>query len=150
MGREQGDDRITLGLLVEQPAEELRGEQRNVTVGHDHVAHIVRDARQPDSHGIGRAELRILADGRYPAFEHRLDLLARVADDHDPLLDAGARQGVEHVRQDWPAGQRMEDLGQPGTHPPALSGGQDDGRISCQSGERSIPREKWRRWYARR
>lgn len=47
----------------------------------------------------------------------RLDLFAAVTEDDDPPCGTELVCGVEHMRQQWFAGERMKNLRQTGTHP---------------------------------
>jgi hypothetical protein len=63
-----------------------------------------------------------------PVTDRAGDLLAKVPD-HD--RDGGGVEGpaqLDHLADHRPAGDRMEELGEAGSHPGALAGGQHDDR----------------------
>ena len=124
---QQRDRRLAVRLLADQRLEQLRGDQRRVADGHQHLADARRNPIEPDPDRVRGAQLGFLADARRTRQEG-LDLFSSVPHHHDPVLDPGSPHRVEYVAEDRPAGERVEDLGQAGTHPRPLASGQDDGR----------------------
>ena len=85
------------------------------------------DGRQRLLHRVAGAELLGLQD----PFDLRLGeggahLLGAVAMDHDDLARRERARRVEHVREQRPPGERVQDLGQLRAHALALTRGEND------------------------
>src|SRR6266581_1682911 len=93
---------------------------------------------------VGRSELLRLRDvgdvgsERLPVLEVRLDALPTIADDEDEVPHAVLGEGLDDVLQEGAVPHGDHDLGDrggEGTHPGALSRGEDDGlhvRCTCR------------------
>ena len=96
-----------------------------------------RDLREGGPHGIGGAQLRVLAHGPRPAVEGGLHHVGLVAGDDDHRIGARCGQSGQDVVDHRPAGERVQDLGDARPHAGALAGGQDDGGRSGHATGRS-------------
>jgi hypothetical protein len=67
------------------------------------------------------------------------DLLAAVTVHDTDIVRLEGVGAIEHVREQWPACQRLQDLGQCGTHPRALPRGKDDDTQAQQLHSLCVP-----------
>ena len=81
--------------------------------------------RQRLHHRVAGAELRLLQRPSRPGRERGGHLLAAMAVDDDDARGEAAG-GVQHVREQRPASERVQDLGQGRVHALALPGGEND------------------------
>src|SRR5207244_174417 len=147
-----GHDPVALGALALRDEHgRLRGGGEEVLdeTGVDHVAAIQDDERIlevsasfPDR--VGRSELlrlgnvRDVGAERLAVLEVRLDALPTISDDKDEVPHAVLREGLDDVLQEGaiPQGDHdLRDRRREGTHPGALSRGEDDGlhaRCTCR------------------
>ena len=103
-----------------------RAQQGHVAVEHEHRG-VAVDARHRLQHGVARAELLSLHD---PVDIRRVEGIAHalgaVADHHVDPRRCQATDRIEHVGEQGPASQGVEDLGQVRAHARALAGGEND------------------------
>ena len=145
-GQQRGA-RILGPVCAHQRGQGLRPQERGVTGEHDDVfafVVVIGEAGQADGQGVAGARAGELLDEldlhrRWRVLHERLgDPLAAVADDdHDPP-DVDLRHGVEHVQDHRPATQQVQRFRAFGSHPRALTGGQDDGGEAAVFGHRRI------------
>ena len=70
--------------------------------------------------------LRLERDRDFSVLDRRLDLFATLAHDDHPLVRAQCVDPLEQVKQQRPAGDRMQHFVRVGTHARALPRGKDD------------------------
>ena len=87
------------------------------------------DQRGCRGHGVARATLFLLEGERHArqVGQGLLHERGAVADDDDPVGDAGGGEGVEHPAHERLAGSLEEHLREIAAHPRAAAGGHDDG-----------------------
>ena len=123
LDREQGQ---ALARRQTQPCQRLAPGERHIAVEHQRRKLRI-EMRQGLRQRMAGAQLRLLPRpdqaGQGDGLAHALAAVA--VDDAD---DAGleAARGIDHVRKQRPAGQRMQHLGQIRVHALALTGGEDD------------------------
>ena len=122
-------DNILLANLSDEPAlsEELSLAIDKINDAEE-APHTVLDFRAVsyvNSSNIAQL-LRLLDPAHGCARKCRGDLVAAMAeDDVDPCV-VETRRHIHHVREQGPAGQRLQDLRQAGTHPRPLARSEDD------------------------
>ncbi|KAJ3079275.1 hypothetical protein HK102_003908, partial [Quaeritorhiza haematococci] len=136
-----------VGLAVEEVGQGLGAEQ-GLVADEDQDRPLVAFQQGPaDLHRVARAELFGLdgePDGGL-AVERLVELIGRVADDHDDGLRAGAAGRVDDVAEHRPAADLVQHLRPLGLHPLALAGRQDDRHrsfdrhVSAPPSKRRIP-----------
>ena len=128
-------------MRVDQVGEGGCVEQRDVA-GDDHhgAVEVVGQRGQPASDGMAGAQLLVLhgdVDAAAQSVGERVDggrhQLAVLTDHHDDVLRGDLGDGVQGVRQNAAARQRVQHLGGVRPHPGTGSGGHDDhrGLASC-------------------
>ena len=126
---EAEDDDGVFRPCVEHRTEGFLADQRRVGIEDNGLARFFRKQRRGLGDGMGGAELRVLDDG----FDHLAvsrrgggDGLAPVAGDGDDARRFQRLGGRKRVVEEGGGGDLVQDLGQVGVHPRALTGCQND------------------------
>ena len=154
-GRDDGDRGRRGRVGLEQAAEGLGGEQRDVAVGDEHRAGEVGGQRVEAALDgpAGAGHLVLVGDDDVGVeLGHVLgDPVALGAHDDDEVVRMGPPGRRHGVLEEGTAADRVQDLGEPGPHPRALTGGEDhDGGRTKGAHRGGTPRAGGRTAHGRR
>src|SRR5262245_28032053 len=112
----------------EEGLQRINGEERSVAGQQDDGPLLPFQRRSRLEQRVTRSELRLLRDELQlmPLRERSLDLVGAVADDNRDARRLQGGRGPQNAFDERQAANPMQDLGQQGLHPRALTGGQDD------------------------
>ena len=126
VNRQDRDRGVLLGPQLEQLDQQVRVDERHVTVEHEEVGPFGGHGRQRGPHRVAGAARLVLQGKDGLVGERRANGGGRGRDDDDRLA---ARRGpcrVDDVSEHRPAQDRMQQLRRPRSHPRAEARGEDD------------------------
>ena len=126
-GKDGGGGR-GFGMRGEERLQRSNGEERNIAREQDDGPILPFQARPRLEQRVTRSELLLLRDelDLGPLREGMLDLVAAVSHDHRDAFRLQGGGGPENAFDERQAANLVQDLGQPGFHPRALTGGEDN------------------------
>jgi hypothetical protein len=116
-------------VRVDELAERVRREQRDVAVGHHHYADQFGQCVKRARDRVAGAELLVLHSGRGGGSDFREmcdDLVAAMADDDGQVLGLERGRRRDGVADEAATAELMQDLGDIGLHPGALARCEND------------------------
>ena len=128
----------------EQLGQRVGGDQRRVAVQHQHLA-LLRQLPARRHQRVPGAELRRLMHDRRrqrPAVDLGRDRVHAGREDHQRARRRERGCGVQHVADQRPPGERMQDLRPVGLHARALARGEQDHGERCGHRHRTLQRSR--------